>query len=185
MEFYNQSFHLDSLHERRSNRYALVIFLPEELDAAIRPLRERFDPDYNQVPAHITILFPFDWNGPVDNLTAGIQLELANHEPFSIELGSVKDFYPTSPVMYWNVERGREKLKLFYHQLCGRLDLALPHTNYIPHVTMAQEISDHRLMLVKEEIDAYLRRESFEAVGIDLITPLAGLKWVSVRTFSL
>jgi hypothetical protein len=52
-------------------------------------------------------------------------------------------------------------------------------------VTVAKEISDHRVVLVKEKIVPYLGEESFEAETIDLIAPTANKQWVSVRTFTL
>ena len=52
-------------------------------------------------------------------------------------------------------------------------------------VTVAKEISQHRVMLVKDAIASYLSRERFEVDAIDLIAPLPERRWVSVRTFPL
>ncbi|MDF1546046.1 MAG: hypothetical protein P1R58_13210, partial [bacterium] len=75
-------------------------------------------------------------------------------------------------------------LKKLYYDLTVGLGIPLPFAEYVPHVTLAREISNHRVMLVKENICAYLCREQFTAEAIDLITPLADNQWVSVRTFS-
>jgi hypothetical protein len=40
-------------------------------------------------------------------------------------------------------------------------------------------------MLVKDEIAPYLPDESFEAEAVDLVSPVAGNQWVSVRSFLL
>ena len=61
----------------------------------------------------------------------------------------------------------------------------MPCKSYQPHVTVAREISDHRVMLVKEKIVPYLPNESFVATAVDLVAPVAGQNWVSVRTFPL
>ena len=39
--------------ERRRNTYAAVIYLPRELNSVVAPFREKYDPIYNQVDAHI------------------------------------------------------------------------------------------------------------------------------------
>jgi len=75
--------------------------------------------------------------------------------------------------------------KDLYLRLYTALGVPIPFKQFVPHVTVAKEISPHRLVIVKEQIASYLARERFFAGSIDLLTPLAGGKWVSVRTFPL
>jgi len=164
--------------------YAIVIFLPAHLDELIYPLRQKFDPLYNKVPGHITIVFPFETSLTLNELTPVIKLELQNIEPIEIELESIGDFYPAAPTIYWNIKTC-QPLQILYHNLYSRLDLPLPFKQFTPHVTIAREISNHRVMLVKERIVPYLPSEKFIAQSIDLVVPIAYEKWVSVRSFSL
>lgn len=166
------------------NNYAIVIFLPDHLCRMIEPIREKYDPDYSIVEAHISLVFPFQMARPFDEVTGIIRKTVENIAPIKIDLSSIGDFYPGFPLIYWEVKRCAP-IDEIYKTLYARLDLALPHKNFIPHVTVAKEISDHRVVLVKEKIVPYLGEESFVAESIDLIAPTANKQWVSVRSFQL
>ncbi|UCC44642.1 MAG: 2'-5' RNA ligase family protein [Candidatus Zixiibacteriota bacterium] len=170
--------------EQSQKLWAVAIFLPRELDSIIAPLRERFDPDYDICASHITIVFPFESTLTLDELSQIIGDEVSRMEAVEIELELIDDFYPDSPVIYWSV-KNNESLNVLHKRLYSRLDLPLPVKRYIPHVTVAREISHHRVMLVKERIVPYLSEEKFPVRSIDLISPVASHKWVSVRSFSL
>ncbi|MCM2271358.1 MAG: 2'-5' RNA ligase family protein [candidate division Zixibacteria bacterium] len=166
------------------NQYAVVIFLPDHLDRAIAPIRERYDPDYSVIASHISLVFPCQTRKPFDEIATTIRKTIAGLPAFTVELESIGDFYPGFPLIYWEVRRNAAIDEL-YKTLYAQLDLALPIKNFIPHVTLAKEISDHRVVLVKEKIVPYLFEESFQAETIDLIAPIASKQWVSVRTFTL
>jgi 2'-5' RNA ligase len=166
------------------NTYAIVIFLPPHLDELIYPLRQKFDPLYNKVPGHITIVFPFESSLVLNELSAIIKHELDDIRPIEIELASIGDFYPKSPTIYWKINPC-EPIKQLYQKLHSRLELPVPFKEFVPHVTVAREISAHRVMLVKERIVPYLPSEKFTAASIDLVVPIANEKWVSVRSFGL
>lgn len=166
------------------NRFALIIFLPEQLDAIIAPLRERFDPDYSVVSSHLSLVAPFETDKPVNTITKIVRAELEDLQDLKIELDSIGDFYPAFPLIYWAIKPNKE-INSLYKTLYARLEVGLPYKSYQPHVTVAREISDHRVLLVKEKIVPYLPNESFVATAVDLVAPVAGQNWVSVRTFPL
>lgn len=166
------------------NRFALVIFLPEHLDLIIAPLREQFDPDYSVVSSHLSIVAPFETDKELNAITRIIRTELEAVQDLKIELDSIGDFYPSFPLIYW-ATKPNNVLDTLYKNLYSRLEVGLPYKSYAPHVTVAREISDHRVMLVKEKIIPYLPSESFVATAVDLVAPVAGQNWVSVRTFPL
>ena len=181
---YRNFYQTQNIENRRQNLYALVTYLPEELDQIITPLRERFDPLHNQIAPHVTIVFPFETSYPIEELTAIVKRELENEQEILIELDSIVDFYPRSPIICWKV-KDNDRLTSLYYRLHSQLGLAVPFKEFLPHVTVAREISPHRVMMVKEEVIPYLPSESFLAGAMDLITPLDDHKWVSVRTFGL
>lgn len=170
------------LPDRRKKKYAVVIFLPHSLSGTIAPLREQFDPIYNLVAPHITIVFPFETNRPLDELTGLIKAETDKRMSFLVQLDTVGDFYPDSPIIYWNVKQNAHLSELYY-RLHASLGIPILYKHYTPHVTVAREISHHRVVIVKEKIASYLADEKFYAGSIDLIAPLVDDKWVSVRTF--
>ncbi len=180
--YYNYLLH--SLEERRQNRYAIVIFLPPHLDEIIAPLRKKYDPIYNLVAAHLTLVFPFESGRSLDELVRVIKAETDRQVSTLIELESIGDYYPRFPVIYWKVKPNND-LNSLYYRLYSCLGLPVPYKEYQPHITVAREISHHRVMLVKDNIASYLPGEEFFAQRVDLITPMMGNKWVSVRTFPL
>lgn len=169
--------------ERRHNQFIVVIFLPGELDQIVSPLREKYDPTYNTIGSHLTLVFPFSTSGSLDSLVSAIKSPLEKMKPIKIELESIGDFYPEFPCIYWNVKRTDALCELYYG-LYSSLDLPLIHKHYVPHVTVACEISPHRVMPVKDTIALHLPRENFIATTVDLLTPIGDMKWVSVRTIS-
>lgn len=177
-------FGSNGISDRRHTTYAVVVYLPRHLDSIVAPLREKYDPDFNIVDSHISLVYPFDIGLPLDRLTGIIKKHLERVEPIMIELDSIGDFYPVSPCIYWEVKKNL-KLNELHYSLYSCLNLPLLQKVYVPHVTVAKEISNHRLVLVKDRIAAYLTREKFKAARVDLITPLAGQKWVSVGAFAL
>lgn len=172
----------DDVKNRRQTEYAVVIYLPDNLDKIAQQFRERYDPVYKQVSAHLTIVFPFQTSKSIADMSDMLQEVASNFNPLTVELETIGDFYPRSPVIYWNIKENQNLTELYY-QLYSKFGLALPHKIYKPHVTLAREISPHRVEHVKDAIASYLPNETFFATAIDLVTPLANFKWVSVRTF--
>lgn len=174
----------DNLRERRHNKYAVVIFLPPMLDSIIAPLRERFDPIHNQISSHLSLVFPFETNHALDELAGRIRIETEKQTSIPIELDTIGDFYPDSPIIYWNVKKNNQLNELYFRLYAG-LGIPIPYKNYVPHVTIAREISPHRVVIVKDKIVSYLAEEKFYAGTVDLVMPLVNNHWVSVRTFTL
>lgn len=172
----------EGLKERRRVKYAAVIFLPSALNSAVAPLREQFDPLYNLIASHITLVFPFDTNRPLEDLAQAIQKETEKQRSFLVGLDSVGDFYPKAPAIYWNIQDSTPLCELYF-RLYSALEVPIPFRDYVPHVTVAREISQHRVIIVKEKIASYLPRDKFYASSVDLVTPLVDQRWVSVRTF--
>ncbi len=167
-----------------ANLYAVVVLLPESLDRLIAPLREKYDPDYSIVGAHITVVFPFESNLAINDVSHIIHRVTEPMSAFQVELSSIGDFYPESPVIYWGVKKNAAIDELYKNLYTG-LDLALPHRQFCPHITVAREISAHRVVLVKEAVVPFLPDESLAVNSVDLISPTASGNWLSLRTFNL
>ena len=86
------SYSSDHLEPTSLKSYAVVIYLPPELAQSVARLRERFDPDYNLVAAHVTLVFPFETEKPLFDLTQIIQTSVKDLGPLEVELSSVDDF---------------------------------------------------------------------------------------------
>jgi len=173
----------ESFNRSRAQSYAVVIFLPPHLDELVMPHRELYDPDCNAIGSHISLVFEFRTARPLEELARVIATEISKAGPVKVEFESIGDFYPVAPIIYWGV-KPNAVLSSLYKTLHAQLDIPIAYKQYIPHVTVAKEISPHRVMLVKERIVPYLPKESFWASAVDLVSPVAG-HWVSVRTFPL
>lgn len=178
------SFLPQSIGKATNGKYAVVIFLPDRLQEIIIPLREKYDPIYNVISPHVTLVYPFETDVTLTELVSSIEMETIGRPPITIQLSSIGDFYPNIPKIYWTVSKN-ESLTELYYRLHQRLGVPVPYKEYLPHVTVAREISFNRVFLVKERVASYLPDERFEAKAIDLIAPLSDDRWVSVRTFSL
>ncbi|MDX9858092.1 MAG: 2'-5' RNA ligase family protein [candidate division Zixibacteria bacterium] len=172
------------LEGRGSTRFAIVMFLPDSIETLVRPIRERFDPDYSLVSGSLVLVAPFETVRSLGELTQIIRKETADISAPEIQFERLGDAYPSAPLIFWEI-KPNDVIDRLYKNLYAALDLALPYRQFSPHVTVAREISDHRVMLVKERIYPYLPEESFTPGAVDLIAPVAGQSWVSVRTFPL
>lgn len=177
-------YNSDELDSAPGQRYAVVILLPKHLNEIIAPVRRRFDPDYTVIDSHVTVVFPFRSEKQIDDIASVIRRTTQTIAPFQVELSSIGDFYPSFPLIFWAVNRDNALGEL-YKNLYAAIDLALPHKHFVPHVTVAREISPHRVVLVKEEIVSYLPDEKFTATTVDLVSPVDGRKWVSIQSFPL
>jgi 2'-5' RNA ligase len=177
-------YRLDHDQRPTSSLFALVIYLPEDLDAIIAPLREMYDPDYNVMTSHITLVAPFETEKSLGEISDIVRRETVSLGSLKIELGSIGDYYPAYPIIYWQVKESEPLIHL-YRNLHRKLGLELPFREFAPHVTVAKEISPHRLFIVKEKVVSYLPEESLTVAAVDLVSPVAGRQWLSVRTFPI
>ena len=170
--------------DNRPGTFAVVIFLPRELGDFIAPLRDQFDPDWNNIDSHVSLVLPFETDRPLDDIVGILGEVVGRVGPLELQLSSIGDYYPSLPIIYWRVQDNPE-LSALHRSLYARLDIPLPMKDCCPHVIVAREISQHRLMLVKERIVSNLPDERFQAQSVELVAPVADHKWVSVRTFPL
>lgn len=177
-------YHSADLSKTEMNYFAVAVLLPDHLDRVIAPLRAQFDPDHAVIQAHVSVVFPFATRRSIHEVTDAMEGVVRLVPSLRVDLNSIGDFYPDFPLIYWEVKRN-PLLDELYKSLYAKLDLALPYKTFCPHVAVAREISQHRVVLVKEQVVPYLFEESFMAPAIDLISPAVSRNWVSVRTFPL
>jgi 2'-5' RNA ligase len=170
--------------KKKPTDFGVAIFLPGYIETLVRPVREKYDPEYSLIAGNITLVSPFRTERALEEVSRTVASVVSGHKVLDIELEGIEDLYPEYPLIVWRL-RSNPVIDRLYKRLYTSLDLALPYKHFYPHVTVAREISPHRLMLVKEKIYPYLPHESFQATAIDLVSPVAGDHWVSVRTFSL
>ena len=168
---------------------AFLIIAPLEAARAdlarIETLRRRHDPHAAIIPAHVTLVFPFETR----DLTALTQHVLATataHGPIALRLSAylaVRAHDDTQSHIFLVPDQGRDEIEALHDALySGPLAGVLRHDiPFIPHVTVgAREIHDEAEDLVREfgqvGISAQLTRlelVEFDGQRIKLLEPFA------------
>lgn len=109
---------------------------------SIEAIRQRFDPLAGFLPAHITLVFPFESNLTTKDLRRHIELAAEGVAPFALTLdgvtGSEREY------LFLMVKRGKESIVELHERLYSgplQMHLSVAHT-YVPHVTVGRVRSD-------------------------------------------
>lgn len=173
-----------TLEPKAARPFAVVIFLPGELHDLVQTMRERYDPDVHLIAPHVSLVFPFSTDLTLPQLSAIIRETIDATGSLEISLESIADLYPTFPIISWAVQHS-PKLQELCVRLHASLQLPVLYKGFFPHVGLAKEISDHRIVMVKEKLLEQIEETTFSPAAIDLISPAADSRWLSVRTFVL
>ena len=138
-----------------------IVFYPHIYIEKLQMLREKYDPLYEIIAPHITIVFPFS-GIPEDKIIRHVQRVTYNFPEFSLRLnGFMKSF---DNYLFLLVKEGNEEIvklheKLYSGVLARELDTSIP---FIPHMTLgffnnAQGVFDaelfHQAFAEAEEMD--------------------------------
>lgn len=135
-----------------SGESALVVLVPEA-EALVKPFRDRYDPSAaSGMPAHITLLYPFQAPGNIDDATISKLRDcFARFEPIRFSLAAVKRF---SEVLYLapNPDEPFRQLTLAIWNL-------FPETppyrgkwpDIVPHLSVAWVASERELTAIENE----------------------------------
>ncbi len=96
------------------------------------------------MPAHLTILPPRELVGTEAAALEFLEEACSRVVPFSVELGDVETFLPTTPTVFIQVKRAAYRIRELHDQLCGKglhCDESWP---YIPHLTILKAETDEQ-----------------------------------------
>ncbi len=125
------------------NSFALVSYLSGALADFLDEIRHDFAPD-SRAKAHVTVLPPRPLRVPpktavVENAWSELKNNLADFQPFRVELGDVEVFR-LNRVIYLSVQAGGAELQRMHDALNrGLVEFQEPFP-YHPHVTIVQEL---------------------------------------------
>lgn len=147
-----------------------VVAYPRVADVAawqdIVALRERFDPIAHEIPAHLTLVFPFEDTMPDAELEAHLRQVLCGFSRFSVTFRGITAH--ENEYLFLNVKRGNDTLvalhDAFYTGPLAR-HLVRLHT-YVPHVTVGR-LPAHQLASALDATSAVV--QTIDAV-IDTIS---------------
>ncbi|MCK6256797.1 2'-5' RNA ligase family protein [Fictibacillus sp. KIGAM418] len=167
-------------------KYGIAIFPSEELKDKINSYRKRYDPHYSIIAPHITLKDPFEANdAEIEEIVEYIETVAKNIPPINIHITRASSFHPVNNVIYLKVDNNDELNSL--HELLyeGPLEHEHPY-NFVPHLTLAQKLSD------VEHADVLERLKMVEAEYQETVTEFHLLKmdeesdrWKVYKTFAL
>ena len=132
--------------------YAVVAYLPGKLGRFVDELRQRLNPDYASWLAHVTLLPPRALAAPREEILACLREQCAHQEPFDVEIGGVATFWPVNGVVYLSFSKGMDQLVELHRLLNAGLVACQEIYDYVPHVTIAQQLDELEAHLVLAEV---------------------------------
>src|SRR5271167_379004 len=119
-----------------SSRYALVTYVRNPVGEFVAELRRELHPTLAHMPAHLTILPPRELVGSEAAALEFLEEACSRVVPFSVDLGDVETFLPTTPTVFIQVKQAAYRVRELHDQLSGQglhCDESWP---YIPHLTI-------------------------------------------------
>jgi len=127
-----------------SSRYALVTYVRNPVGEFVAQLRQELHPTIAHMPAHLTILPPRELVGTEASALEFLEEACSRVVPFSVELGDVETFLPTTPTIFIQVKRAAYRMRELQDQHCGKGLHCDEYCPYIPHLTILKTETDEQ-----------------------------------------
>ncbi|MGO8985377.1 MAG: 2'-5' RNA ligase family protein [Terriglobales bacterium] len=127
-----------------SSRYALVTYVRNPVGEFVTQLRQELHPKLAHMAAHLTILPPRELIGSEAAALEFVEETCSHVVPFTVELGDVETFLPTTPTVFIQVKRAAYRVRELHDQLCGHGLDCDENWPYIPHLTIMKTETDEQ-----------------------------------------
>lgn len=119
-------------------RFGVALFPSKELQDKVNSYRKRYDEKYAYIPPHITVKEQFEADeADKDQIVEYLTKVAQDHQPTEIHIKKVSSFAPTSPVIYFKVEKN-ETLTSIHDSLNEGDFYGTSKHPFVPHFTIAQ-----------------------------------------------
>jgi 2'-5' RNA ligase len=125
-----------------SPRYALVAYVHDAVGEFVEQLRRELHPAIAHMAAHLTILPPRELTGSESAALEFLEDACSRVVPFSVELGEVETFLPTTPTVFIQVKREAYRIRELHDQLCSEGLRCAENWPYVPHLTILKTATD-------------------------------------------
>lgn len=117
---------------------SITIFPEFENSRLIEEMRAKYDPLYQLIPPHITLVFPFTSDLTAKQLQEHMESVLSYEKPFSISLQGVTG--EGSEYLFLNVKKGNDEIIKLHDLLYTGLlkDFLFRELTYLPHLTIGR-----------------------------------------------
>lgn len=153
--------------EEPGHTLGVAIEIPAPFGPELDAIREQFAPGTIEMPAHVTILAPFDVDSDVLGAVMTHLEQVARETaPFRLVLQGSGSFRPVSPVVFVNVADGIaacERLEQRVRSGDMGVESRFP---YHPHVTIAHDIDEAVLDRAFEELEGYRATMLIASMGL-------------------
>ncbi|MBS4177374.1 YjcG family protein [Lederbergia citrea] len=165
-------------------KYGIVIFPSKKLQDLANSYRKRYDPHYALIPPHLTLRDAFESDEPAEQITEKLDEIAKKYEPFNLTIRKVSSFQPINNTIHFKAEL-TDELRGLHQDLYDQLPGGEPEHPFVPHVTIAQKLSND------EHSDVY---GSLRMLGVDheelidrfhLVYQLENGSWSAYETFRL
>jgi 2'-5' RNA ligase len=125
-----------------SSRYALVTYVRNPVGEFVEQLRRELHPTTAHMAAHLTILPPRELTGTEAAALEFLEEACSRVIPFSVDLGDVETFLPTTPTVFIAVQHAASRMRQLHDQLCRRGLHCEETWPYTPHLTIVKTEQD-------------------------------------------
>lgn len=153
----------------------VLIFPQFENVSVIDEIRKKYDPNYSNVPPHITLVFPFESDITKQQLQSHVKNTLQKTKCFCLKLGNLVKKNSRGYYLMLSVTEGSSKVKELHQKLYqGILAPFKPEWpgGFMPHMTVGQfenktelDASYNILSGMDEQFSARICRVSVEIIG--------------------
>ena len=166
-------------------KYGVAIFPSKNLQDKANSFRKRYDPHYSLLPPHITLKEAFDIDeDKVDELVSKIRKIAEKNVPVTIKVDRVSSFHPVNNVIYLKVEHN-ESIDSLHTDLHKEELENNQQYNFVPHITIAQKLSDQEFSDVLESLKMKDFHHEEKVDRFQLLYQLENGSWTVYETFHL
>jgi 2'-5' RNA ligase len=173
------------MKEENVMKYGIAIFPSKKLQDVANSFRKRYDPHYALVPPHVTLKAPFEAeDSEMDGIVKYIRKVAKETDPLKLTVYKVSTFHPVNNVIHFKIQDTDELTKLHEKLHEGKLQDEKEY-NFVPHITIAQELSDagHSDVLGSLQMKEVNHEETVDR--FQLLYQLENDQWTVYETFHL
>lgn len=140
----------------QAQTYAVVVYLHGPLAQFVNSLRQELNREHAGKVSHISVLPPRPLVISEEVALHQAREQVADWEPFEIEVIGVETFVPANGVVYLSLGWGADPMRVLHRTLNqGQLFREEP-LGYVPHITIAQDMSERKTLEVYERVQRAL-----------------------------
>ncbi|MFZ0075976.1 hypothetical protein D3D03_07290 [Exiguobacterium sp. RIT452] len=161
----------------------VVLFPSKRIQDFANSYRKRYDSKYALITPHITMRERISVDdSELDTIVAALNKVAAQTKPVSLHIQGARSFHPTNNVLFLKVMPTDELEQLHRDLHAGDLTHT-PKYDFLPHITIGQDLSDVELFDVLERLKMEDIRFQEDVTKMALLYELENGSWSVYETF--